>query len=179
MPGKKTPYNPNPELAKTHPHLKEFFPFLHDLRFESDRGAVLLCCAYLDDLLRDTLAAFFVQGPEANQLLEGFNAPLGTFSARIAAAHALALITDVEFKELTTLRKIRNEFAHSKTATFADQKIADLCRNLTYSVPDIEGKPPVPPQGRFTTAAVGLTTAFVNRAAYVERERRVPKRWPG
>jgi mannitol operon repressor len=178
MPPKKTPYKPDPDIEKKYPHLKEFFPFLHDLRFESDRGAVLLCCAYLDDLLRDVLASFLVNGEEATRLLEGFNAPLGTFSARITAAYAMALITDHEFKELTTLRKVRNEFAHSKTAAFSDQKIADLCANLAYSVPDTKGKPEVSPALRFNSAAVGLINSLGNRAFYAERERRQPKAWP-
>jgi len=175
---KKTPYKPDPETLKEHPHLKEFFPFLNDLRFESHRGGVLLCCAYLDDLLRDTLKAFLVEGPESERLLEGFNAPLGTLSARATAAYACALITDRELKELNTLRKIRNEFAHSKTTAFSDQKIAELCANLAYRVPDTDGKPPVAPWARFATAAVALITALTNRPAYVSRARCKPKHWP-
>jgi hypothetical protein len=44
---KKPPYKPDPETLRKNAHLKDFFPFIHDLGFESDRGAVLLCCANL------------------------------------------------------------------------------------------------------------------------------------
>jgi len=178
MPREKKSYTPDPRLEKNFPHLKDFFPFIHDLRSESGRGAALLCCAYLDDLIRDTLAAFFVVGSESDRLLEGFNAPLGTFSARVTAAYACALITEDEFSELNRLRKIRNEFAHSKTAAFTDQKIFDLCANLTYKAPDTEGKTPRAAQPRFISAAVAIITSLANRPAYVRRERCGPKHWP-
>jgi mannitol operon repressor len=175
---KKPPYKPDPEILRKNAHLKDFFPFIHDLGFESDRSSVLLCCAYLDDLLRDTLQAFFVDGAESDRLLGGFNAPLGSFSARTTAAYTCALITELELRELVTLRKIRNEFAHSKTAAFSDQKIADLCANLAYRAPDMEGEPPFAPSTRFTTAAVALIAALTNRPAYVRRERCKPKQLP-
>ena len=69
MPEKKPPYKPDPELEKTHPHLKEFFAFMYDLQYESHRGAVLLSCAYLDGLLREILCAFFLPGKQTNDLL--------------------------------------------------------------------------------------------------------------
>jgi hypothetical protein len=53
VPEKRTPYKPDADTIARYPHLIEFFGFMHDLRFESHRGLVLLCCAYLDDLLRD------------------------------------------------------------------------------------------------------------------------------
>jgi mannitol operon repressor len=172
MPRKKTPYKPNAELLKKHPHLHEFFPFLHDLSFESDRGQVLLCCAYLDDLLRDTLKAFFIEGSEADRLLEGFNAPIGTFSARVTTAYCCGLISELEHRELTILRKIRNEFAHSKTAAFSDKKISDLCANLALSVPDIPGNRIVAPSPRFGTAAIALIAQLTNRPHYIRKQRR-------
>ncbi len=168
---KKTPYKPNPKLLKDFPHLNEFFPFLHDLNFESHRGAVLLSCAYLDDLLRDTLKAFFTDGPEADRLLEGFNAPIGTFSARATTAYCCRLISELEYRELTTLRKIRNEFAHSKIAAFNDKKISDLCAKLALKAFDVPGKPPLHPAGRFVTAAVALIAQLTNRPHDARKER--------
>ena len=150
---------------------------MYDLRYESHRGAVLLSCAYLDDLLREILCAFFLPGKQTNDLLEGFNAPLGSFSARATAAHACALITATEYRELGTLRKIRNEFAHSRTASFDDQRIGGLCRNLKYRVPDHDGKVPAP-AACFSTAAIALITSLTNRPVHVGRERCQPKHWP-
>lgn len=60
----------------------------------------------------------------ADDLLEGFNAPLGTFAARIKLCYALGLLTDAQFKDLELVRKIRNEFAHTwDECTFAAEKI--------------------------------------------------------
>lgn len=177
MPEKRTPYKPDAETLAKYPHLIEFFAFMHDLRSESHRGAVLLCCAYLDDLMRDILSAYFLEGKHVGELLEGPNAPLGSFHARATAAHACALISAAEYREISALRKIRNAFAHKRAASFEDQSIGDLCRNLRYRVPDNEGKVPAP-SACFSTAAVALITSLTNRPVYVARERRKPVQWP-
>ncbi|MGA9265487.1 MAG: transcriptional regulator [Rhodomicrobium sp.] len=174
----KRPYKPNPELLKENPHLAEFYPFLHELNHESDRGSVLICCSYIEDLLRESLRSFFLAQLEADNLLEGFNAPLGSLSARATAAYCCGLISEREFTEIKYLRKIRNEFAHNKTASFEDNRIADLCRNLTFCVPDKEGEPPLWPQGKFVTAAVSLIANLTNRPHYVSEHRCPPREWP-
>src|SRR5688500_5397628 len=115
---KPPPFKADTRLLETHPNLKDFLPFMHELRHESERGAVLISCSYLEELLREILRSFLLDKAETEKLLEGFNAPLGTFSARATAAFCCGLITQGEFKEITTLRKIRNEFAHSRTASF-------------------------------------------------------------
>jgi hypothetical protein len=38
-------------------------------------------------------------------LLEGFNAPLGTFAARTKMCHSLGLLNDAQFKDLDLIRK--------------------------------------------------------------------------
>ena len=124
------------ELHDTHPHLKEFVPFLNDLNKESERGAVLISVSYLEGQLRDILAAYLGPGKAAESLLNEFNGPLGTFGARSAAAAALGLITDGEYQELKRLGKIRNEFAHRHSTNFSDQKIIDRCHTLTFSAKD-------------------------------------------
>ena len=60
------------------------------------------------------------------------NGPIGAFSARIRVARALAWISDDVRFDLDQIRAIRNEFAHSADhdLSFADQSIADKCRNL-------------------------------------------------
>ncbi|MBC8040763.1 MAG: transcriptional regulator [Opitutaceae bacterium] len=68
------------------------------------------------------------------QLIEGFNAPLGTFSSRIKAAYAIGLITKDQFLDLERLRKIRNEFAHSwKSVDLSKQKVAALIDSMAFS----------------------------------------------
>ncbi|UXC90522.1 MltR family transcriptional regulator [Sphingobium sp. RSMS] len=109
------------------------------LRDLDDRGLVLSLAAFADDSLRELLRAFMRVGAAANQLLDGFNAPLGTFSARIKAAHALGLLTDDQFDDLENLRKIRNAFSHTWEAiNFEAAQVKDRILNLSYSSIDDE-----------------------------------------
>jgi hypothetical protein len=167
-------YVPDEKVLKANPHLKDFMPFLHELRHESERGAVLISCAYLDDLLHKTLAAYFMHPPEAKKLLEGFNAPLGTFSSRTTAAFCCGLITADEFKEINILRTIRNKFAHSMSASFTDQSISDLCANLSFAVP----MKTTPAFGLFTTSAVAAIARLTNRHHYAKQSPATPIQLP-
>lgn len=168
---------PNDEVLKKHPNLKDFLPFLDVHNAESPRGAVLVACAFLDDQLRSVIDAFLVDGSDRALLLDGFNAPIGTFSARIKTAHGLGLIHDLERDDLEMLRKIRNEFAHGHKATFDDQKIAVLSGKLHFSAKSY-GDVAVSPFGAFSSAAIGLALNLVNRSHYVAQKRLVFPGWP-
>ncbi|TJV67883.1 MAG: transcriptional regulator [Mesorhizobium sp.] len=167
---------PNEEVLKANPHLKDFLPFLDTHNAESPRGAVMVACSYLDEQLRGIIDAYLIEDSDKAVLLDGFNAPLGTFSARIKAAHSLGLISDVERDDCDTLRKIRNEFAHSHRASFDDRKVINLCNNLHHSAKSY-GDVTVNTFGLFSTAAVGLVLSLVNRAHYVAIERLTKREW--
>jgi mannitol operon repressor len=66
-----------------------------------------------------------LDGERAKSLLEGFNAPLGSFSTRIASAAAMGLISDREANEADRLRKVRNLFAHQVHVSFEDHNMKD------------------------------------------------------
>lgn len=98
-----------------------------------ERGLVLTLAAFSEEALGELLGQFMRPGQSAKDLLEGFNAPLGTFSARIKAAFALGLITDRQQENLDRLRRIRNEFAHSwEPITFANQTVASHIAALHF-----------------------------------------------
>jgi hypothetical protein len=164
-------------FEETHPHLKEFSAFLKDLNKETERGAALAAAAYLDDLLEKTIRAFLIVGDTADALLRGFNAPLGGLSSRIAAAHALGLISDAEKSECEVIRKVRNEFAHKVRMSFDDDRVKGLCRNLTMNAKPYEGVT-VSTRGAFTTAAVALILNLTNRPHYVGKKRLSAGEWP-
>jgi hypothetical protein len=85
---------------------------VQELGTESDRGAVVVGAARLDDLLLQLLAVFLQPSPTDQDSLLGTDRPLGTFSARINACYRLGLI-DAEFANaLHSVRRIRNRFAH-------------------------------------------------------------------
>src|SRR5262249_28342328 len=115
--------------------IREFLPFLDNLNAESPRGCALIAAGYLEELLKRVLLGFMRDVKEAEALVEGGNAPLGTFSARIQACFALGLIEDEEYQELVLIRRIRNELAHNAKASFDDPVIASRCQELKYRAP--------------------------------------------
>lgn len=96
----------NMDFPKSEPEIEELGRFLSEFNKESDRGAVLIAGTMLDDRLKEILKSFLADSKSSVDLLEGFNAPLGTFSSRIAACFSLGLIQKNEFEELNIIRKI-------------------------------------------------------------------------
>lgn len=172
---------PEDEIARAsysligHPHLQPFLAFLSEFSKESDRGMALIATSYIDDRLKQVIASFLIECAAAKALLEGFNAPLGSFSTRIAAATALGLISEREAKEADRLRKIRNIFAHEVHASFSDQRVSDMCRNLDMTAKG--GEVVLNARGQFSTSAVALIMNLTNRPHYVAQQRLQPVSW--
>jgi mannitol operon repressor len=157
-------------FSETHPHLIGFSDFLDDFNKETERGAALAAAAMLDDQLGKVIEAFLIPNKGSQALLSGFNAPLGSFSARIAAAFGLGLISEAEYRECELIRKVRNEFAHQIRVSFATEKVVVLCAQLQMAVkPYADVK--VNTRGQFTTAAVALVLNLTNRPHYVGQRR--------
>jgi hypothetical protein len=112
-----------------------------------------------------------------SKLVEGFNAPLGTFSTRIVATHALGLISDREAAELNTLRKVRNRFAHEVHVSFETDAVRDICSNLKMCAQDYDDVK-VDARGKFSSAAVSVIMTLTNRSVYVGHRRPEPVEWP-
>lgn len=165
------------DILKEYPNLRDFLPFLDTHNSESPRGSVLVACSFLDQQLREIISSFLIEQSDKDQLLGGFNAPLGSFSARIKMAHSLGLISNFERDDCDTLRKIRNEFAHNHSASFEDDKLIDLCKNLHHSAKDY-GDVVVGTYGQFSTGAIGLVMSLINRAHYVSEKRLPQAQWP-
>jgi len=89
-----------------------FNAFLDEFNRESDRAAVILGAARLDENLRQILTAFLLPVTSTGDDLLDVDRPLGTFSARVAMCHRLGLISADLARALTLIRKIRNSFAH-------------------------------------------------------------------
>jgi hypothetical protein len=159
------------------PHLKGFTDFLDEFNKETPRGAALAGAAFIDDLLEKVLAAFLIKNKSAEDLTSGFSAPLGTFSARIAACHALGLISDNEARECGLIRKIRNEFAHKVMMSFDDERLKSMCSSLTYSAKPY-GDVTLNARMQFTSAAVGLILNLTNRPHYVGEKALKYQEWP-
>ncbi len=164
-------------MLRDQPHLHNFADYLDSLNGESERGAVLIAGAYLDDLLKDVIQAFLINNKGAKKLFTGANAPLGTFSARSAAAFALGLVSQREFEEIERIREIRNLFAHHKRISLKDDKIAAKCRQLTFSAVGPAGLDKASPKALFNSAAASILLGLTNRAAYVGAKKLEHQPW--
>jgi mannitol operon repressor len=160
------------------PEIKALGQFLLEFNKESDRGSALVAAAMLDERLKEILTAFLVESKTSTELVSGFNAPLGTFSARANAAFALGLIQENEFKEINLIRSIRNKFGHDwQPKSFETGAIADLCAQLPWAGPTEYEKDSTQRQ-RFNFATAILLTDLLWRVRLVGKERRQLKTWP-
>ena len=157
--------------------LKYFTEFLNEFQFETDRGAALVGAALIDDRLERLLSSHLIDCKESKELLSGGNAPLGTLNARIKMAYCLGLITELEYKECDTIRKIRNEFAHKVHGlAFQDDRVRDLCNNLKANTPDgrrYEGDP----RQLFIISVILTSLALWYRPEYNESFKTQSRQW--
>ena len=88
------------------------FAQLFDYGVENDRAVAIVGPAFLDTLLTDMLVNFLVDDPKEVARVMEPDAPLGTFSAKVALAYCLGLIGETIKADLRLVGKIRNTFAH-------------------------------------------------------------------
>jgi DNA-binding MltR family transcriptional regulator len=104
--------------------------YIHAMRQESDRGAVLIAAAFIDDCLERLLYASFADEPSIAKRLLEYPGPCSTASARCDVAFCCGLIGRDVRKDIRTVITIRNQFAHSReSARFTDNEISGMCRN--------------------------------------------------
>lgn len=96
-------------------------------------GVALVSAASLDRTLEGALRTKMnTLNSELAGRLFGDTRPLGNFSAKIDLAFALGLIDSDNYKRLTTIRKIRNVFAHADDfVDFHTPAIQNLLLKLT------------------------------------------------
>jgi mannitol operon repressor len=127
---------PKKAFDDAEPEILDLGRFTLEFNQESDRGAALIAAARIDEVLKAILFAFLRDTKSAQDLLDGFNAPLGTFSARASGCHALGLIDDAEFADVTRIRKVRNAFGHEwKGIDFNTESIAAIVGGLPWRAP--------------------------------------------
>jgi mannitol operon repressor len=159
--------------------LDYFSKFLKEFQTETDRGAVLVGAALLDERLLELLKSHLLKKNQSKELLEGGTAPLGTFSARIKASYCLGLITELEHKELQLIRKVRNEFAHHVHGlSFEDEAISALCNNFYDRMPDAKEKDvPRDSRARYIDSVIFTSLALWYRPQYAEKHKAEQREW--
>ena len=119
------------EYRSGDPDMDHLNRFQSLVRKQDDRGLALSLAAFAEETLGRLLTTYLREERQAKELVEGFNAPLGTLSTRIKAAFAFGLLTREQYEDLEISRKIRNAFAHDwEGVSLERQDIAALIKNL-------------------------------------------------
>ncbi|WP_186126132.1 MltR family transcriptional regulator [Burkholderia gladioli] len=160
--------------------LKYFGQFLAEFQKESERGAALVGAALLDARLERILRSHFIEGKCADELLDGGNAPLGSFSSRIKCCYALGLIAKNEKHDLELIRAVRNAFAHQEHGlTFESNKIRGLCASLASRRPlNVVEADGYSARARFTDAVIFNSMQLWYRPEYAQPLKCVERSWP-
>jgi hypothetical protein len=112
-------------MTKRDPHEQSDFSawteIIDAFAAESDRAAVILAAAKLDELLAELLRSVLQPSPLAQDELFDTERPLSTFSAKIHLAHRLGLFDPAFARALHLVRRIRNSFAHETAKAQFDQ----------------------------------------------------------
>lgn len=177
--------------------MRNSFEFLNiakeELEGTSDRAAVIVGGAIIDEILRDILESFLLESASnSNNNIFSGNGPLATFSSKISMAYSLGLIGKWEKDRIDVIRKIRNDFAHGfDTASFSNQATINRCislkvpfemimpRDFVISKASGELKPPkieeadiTDPRSVFQECVFVLISCLAARACLAMKDRR-------
>lgn len=98
---------------------------------ESDRGAAILAGSFIEHVLGQYLRYCISDKKIADDLFAPMG-PLSNFSQRINIAYAFDFIPKYHFKDLDTIRRIRNHFAHHPLdSTFETNEIKQRCSKFS------------------------------------------------
>ena len=137
----------------------------------------LLAASILDEWLLEIIQSYIIKDKVSKELLLGFGAPLGTFSAKTKIAYSLGLIEKKEYEEINIIRKIRNEFGHSwKDVNFESTKIEKESNKLDWLGP-INDTIKRTNRSKFNFTIAILLTDLLWRKRLVKKEQLVQRKW--
>jgi DNA-binding MltR family transcriptional regulator len=85
---------------------------VEEMEATSDRAAAIVIASLVESRLTSVLQAAMVDVPSIKKDFFRSSGPLGSFAAKIDLALLTGLLTEEAHKDLHTMRRIRNEFAH-------------------------------------------------------------------
>jgi DNA-binding MltR family transcriptional regulator len=108
---------------------------ISEIEKQTDRAAAVIAGAFVERRLTNLIKSALRQQTESEQeAMESLfreSGPLGSFHARIDMGLTLALYPEEVWKDLHTIKLIRNEFAHRTSPIhFNSGDIQRLCRKL-------------------------------------------------
>jgi hypothetical protein len=109
----------------------EFSASFAEMRHVSDRVAAISSAAYLDNAIGLALLTRFVSLGKKwqDQIFTEATAPLGTLSSKAKIGYAIGIFGTITYNDITTIRKIRNDFAHT-IGPLSFSNMVDKCGTL-------------------------------------------------
>jgi hypothetical protein len=163
----------SPDFSDFSDFTREGIAFGEQLEQESDRGAALVGLAFLDVMLKRLFEAKMLDAAIAKKLLN-YPGPLSTAAVRTDVAYGLGWIGAKTYRDLVTLRNIRNRFAHAhEPIKFTDSAVGVLCAKLELgktAFPVSIANPVTPPRMPFMYASANLAV----RLEFYRRTARMP-----
>lgn len=151
---------------------KQWKEFFDEFQSESERGAVLVGTAFLDEHLGQLLANFMI-ADDANQVNELLTGPLDRPFAKARTAYCLGLIGKDAFDDLKLIINIRNRFAHElQGLSFEDEQIMKWCGSLQLPAKSMPLDWPLTAKSRFLIAVAILASWISLHALNTKRVRR-------
>jgi len=155
--------------------------FTYGMRGETDRGAVLAGAALLDELLGELLASIFVDEPKRVAKMLEYPGSCSTFAARVDLLFCLGVVGQDVLKDLSSIRKMRNQFAHSHwRAALADREFAQVCDGFEVirSMRQRGTTVALSPRGKFEFTVAVLASHITNEARCSEHAQAAPTLTP-
>ena len=162
---------------------KLIWEFEHDAATaKQDRAAAVSIAGILEQLLANAITTHFAgknKATEHKNLFDGEGAISSDFGARIQLGYALGIYGPLMRSDLTTIRIVRNAFAHTtEHLTFDSPKVANVCGFLNLPKRDVwdglDERPTTPPLQYIKTAKVFYlmldVTPNTPPLRYLERE---------
>ncbi len=142
------------KIAKRHNDLPtpRFPTAMTEVNSQTPRGAAIAGAAYLDLLLRSAIEKLMRDDHDIQTTLFENRGGLQGFSTRIQLGYALKIYEWQAYQDLSTIRDIRNAFAHSaEKIDFDREDVALLCNRLWFPEHvDYWDKPkPTDPRSKF------------------------------
>jgi hypothetical protein len=120
------------KITSDHIRADEFRAFFEGILAESDRSFAIIAHSYIDERMKELFVAAvnpeITGGPES---LFGSLGPLGTSGSRIQMAASLYWVSTRTYRDLSSIRKIRNEFSHNPfISDLSERPIAGLLASM-------------------------------------------------
>jgi hypothetical protein len=122
----------------------EEFPIAMEVHRASDRAAVIVSVAYLDEILLRRVQIATIEDKDCRHKLFKPSGPLGPFQNRVDLGYLLRMYSKEARDDLRLIGEIRNRFAHfAGVSDFSDKENRQKCERLT-AYERVLGASPIP-----------------------------------